>query len=242
MPSLRLLITRPHPDASPLAERLAALGHRPLIDPLMHVKTCPGPELDLTGVQALAVTSANGVRAFADRTTNRRIAVFAVGEASAREARSLAFTTVNASTGSVDRLAADIVAALDPGGGAVFHAAGRTLAGDLKGHLEAAGFTVRRETLYETVAATDLAPETVKALKSGDLDAVLLYSPRTGRIFAELLRKAQLNGAATRLTAICLSTAVADTVRDLPWAALEIAGSATEKAVLAILRSIRQGC
>ena len=62
---MRVLITRPEDDARPLAERLAARGIEALVEPLLIIVPVAGAELDLDGVQALLVTSANGARALA---------------------------------------------------------------------------------------------------------------------------------------------------------------------------------
>ncbi|MCH7863737.1 MAG: uroporphyrinogen-III synthase [Proteobacteria bacterium] len=83
----RLLITRPREDAEVLAALLLERGVEAVIEPLISVQDLDGPGLDLAGVQALLITSANGIRAFSRRQGDRDIAVFTVGDASARAAR-----------------------------------------------------------------------------------------------------------------------------------------------------------
>ena len=69
-PERRVILTRPRADAAPLADRLAEGGIDSLIEPMMTV-TDRGPrQLDLAGVQAVLVTSANGARALAGRTAD----------------------------------------------------------------------------------------------------------------------------------------------------------------------------
>ena len=51
-------------------------------------------------------------------------------------------------------------------------------------------FTVDRVVLYDAVPAESLAPETIAALKQGTADGVLLYSPRSARIWAMLASRA----------------------------------------------------
>ncbi|MEP1029540.1 MAG: uroporphyrinogen-III synthase, partial [Alphaproteobacteria bacterium] len=103
----RILVTRPEQDAAATAARLRDLGHDPLITPLMAVRFLPGPPLDLAGVQALLVTSANGARALAARQagSNIPLPVLAVGDATARAARDLGFPDVESAGGDVDDLA-----------------------------------------------------------------------------------------------------------------------------------------
>src|SRR4051812_13210942 len=90
----KIWITRAQPGADVTAERVRALGHDVLVTPLLSVRALPGVHIDLIGVAALAFTSANGVRAFADLTGERNLKVFAVGAATALAARAVGFKTV----------------------------------------------------------------------------------------------------------------------------------------------------
>ena len=54
-------VTRAQPGAAATAERLRAMGYEPLVAPLLEVRTLPGGPIDLTGVAALAFTSASGI-------------------------------------------------------------------------------------------------------------------------------------------------------------------------------------
>ena len=101
----RLLVTRPAEDAGPLVAALKEIGAEATVEPLLAIVFHPGPPLDLQGVQALLVTSANGARAFARRNAERALRVLTVGEASARESRALGFATVESASGDVAALA-----------------------------------------------------------------------------------------------------------------------------------------
>ena len=68
---MRILITRPRDDAEPFARAVMALGHDAVIEPLLDIVYPAGALLDLKGVQAILLTSANGARAAALRTTAR---------------------------------------------------------------------------------------------------------------------------------------------------------------------------
>src|SRR5262249_30135565 len=64
--TLRALVTRPEEDAAPLAAALAERGIDVTLEPLLSIHPLPDAPIDLTGVQALLFTSANGVRSFAE--------------------------------------------------------------------------------------------------------------------------------------------------------------------------------
>ena len=235
---MRVLVTRPEADAAPIVRALEARGDEAVLEPLLNIVPDPDAVAELTGIQALALSSANGVRALAARTERRDLPVFAVGDATAAEARDAGFAQVASADGDVAALADLIAARLDPDDGAIFHAAARQVAGDLKGHLEASGFTVRRAILYEAVASTSISAPTARVLAEGGVDAALFFSPRTGRTFVRLLAESRLTAACDRIFAVCLSGAVAETVKGLPWRALHIAAQPTQAALLECLAAL----
>ena len=94
---MRLLITRPREDGEPLAALLNERGFETILDPMMTIVDIDAPEMDLSGIQALLMTSANGVRAFARREEDRQTWVYVVGDAWAQVARYLGFIAVTSS-------------------------------------------------------------------------------------------------------------------------------------------------
>lgn len=232
---MRVLVTRPRDDAEETAARLAALGHDAIIAPLLDIDFRGGPEIPLDGIQAILATSANGIRALARRTERRDVPVLAVGEQSADAARRLGFTTVDHAGGDVAALCNAAAARLSPQEGAIFYSAGAETRGRLAEQLTELGFSVVREVLYDAIAASSLPREAETALAQGKLDAVLLFSPRSARIFAELAGRAGLAERCSRLTAYCLSEAVAEALGRLPLKAVRIAVRPDQEMLLALL-------
>lgn len=236
MTALRILITRPREDAEPFARALTALGHEPVIEPLLDIAFIPGLPLDLDGVQAMLLTSANGARAAAQRTSARDIAVIAVGPTTAAAARSAGFARVSESGGEgVDALAAFVRGTLRVADGALLHPAGSVSAGDLAGALGAHGYSVRREVIYEARAADHLSGAVVAELSAGLLNAVTFFSPRTAALFVELIEAESLEPALERVRAICLSQAVADALAPAHFAEIKVAEKPSQDAMLAII-------
>jgi uroporphyrinogen-III synthase len=189
---VKIWITRAEPGASRTAERLRALGHAPLIAPVLEVHPLPA-DLDLGGVGALAFTSGNGVRAFADLSADRGLPVFAVGESTAQAARGAGFAAVISADGDVDALAGVIAGAAGRLAGTVLHPGAREPAGDLIGALQTQGVAARAVTVYET----RVLPVQVPA----GAQAVLVHSPKA----AAALAGADIGD----LTAYCISPAAA---------------------------------
>ena len=232
---MRVLVTRPLEDAERTAAELKARGHEAILAPLMDIRFRSGPLLTLDGVQAILVTSANGIRALAVRSKQRDLPIFAVGPQSAEAARNAGFADVKSANGDATALAEAVKGWARPEAGPLFHAAGAETKGDLAARLSAAGFQVESEVLYEAVPAETLPPDAESALAGGEAEAVLLYSPRSARIFVACLMRAGLAESARRLTALCISDAAAAPLAALPFRVVRVAGHPDQDRLLALL-------
>src|SRR6185437_15894191 len=154
----KIWITRAQPGAAATADRVRALGHDALVAPLLAVHAIEDVQVDLSGVAALAFTSANVVRCFADICAERSLRVFAVGAATAQAARAAGFKLVLSADGDVEALADGIGQRRAELRGAVLHPGAAEPAGDLAGALAKQGVTARSLILYETVPAA-IEPE-----------------------------------------------------------------------------------
>src|SRR3990167_11533761 len=182
---LNVWITRAEPGAALTADRVAAMGHRPLVAPLLRIENLPDVEVDLTGVSALAFTSSNGVRAFADLSPRRDIRVFAVGASTTAAAKAAGFKAILSAEGDVNALAGRIAARRAELRGAVLHAGAAEPAGDLVGALVAEGLEARGLALYDSVV---VAPPPDVLDRLDEVDVALLHSPKAARALAKLLR------------------------------------------------------
>ncbi len=191
-------ITRARPGALATADRVAALGFTPLVDPLLTVEALD-IEIDLSRVAALAFTSANGVEAFARLSVGRDLPVFTVGRATAKAAEAAGFASVVSADGDVEDLGRLIASSAS---GLVVWAGAKEPAGDLVGLLRGHGVMARGVAVYETSERAPSA-ETLARL-DGPLTA-LLHSPRAARALATILRERFAPG----FRALCLSEAVA---------------------------------
>jgi uroporphyrinogen-III synthase len=236
--AMRLIITRPEEDAEQLADELAALGVESLIAPLLSIEAFKTETPDLSGVQALLLTSANGVRAFAHLSKERKVPIYAVGHASAWAAREAGFEKIKSGGGDVETLAALVCETLDFRDGAVLHIAGSMMAGDLAGILGRSSFDYRRVQLYHAIKATDLPPQCQIAIKDAEVDGVVLYSPRTAQAFVDLLTKARLDDYTGQLSAFCLSEAVAVKIVAYDWARVVVAKTPDQAALIKSVREL----
>ena len=231
---MRMLVTRPEPDAQATRERLMALDIEAVAAPVMTRQTLAARLPPPDGFAALAVTSTNALRALADLgalAALRPLPLFAVGDRTAHEARLLGFASVTAAEGTLQSLVARIaLAQLD---GPVLYPAGRHQSGDMAHALAPHGLMTVMVEIYEMVAETALPAASMAQLQAGTLGAVLLYSRRTAEIFCTLA--ADLPPQRRRaLAMLCLSENVAAPVLAHRFSRVLLADHPSEEAMLAL--------
>jgi uroporphyrinogen-III synthase len=236
---MRLLVTRPEPDAGREAEVLAALGHEPVLAPLLVIEFSGDVPLELEGAQALIATSRNALRALAShpaRDEALKLPLLAVGDATAGEAHSLGFADVTIGPGTGPKLVELILHEFEPVRGALVHLSGDMLAFDVKAALEREGFAVRRFVLYRAVPASAFPDQALSLLKAGQVDGVILMSPRTAKTFAGLVTRHGVVTQAKDLVCYCLSESVAEAAASVSGE-MRVAARPREEDVLALLNS-----
>ena len=232
---MRILVTRPHEDGVEIAAQLALRGHQALLAPLLEPRFHTGPLLEeagseLDGVQAILASSANGIRALKNRTARRDIPVYAVGPQTAQEAQASGFCDVRSADGDAKALAVATMGWASRQG-VLLHVCADDAPGSLAQMLEEGGFTVRRCPLYSIEPALLLPPDAKAALQDRTLDAVMLFSPRTARIFAGLAHDLPTDG----LAALCISPATAQALGAMQFARVAVAARPNQQAMLALV-------
>ncbi|MHA1523927.1 MAG: uroporphyrinogen-III synthase [Alphaproteobacteria bacterium] len=205
---MRLLVTRPAHKAAALGTALTAMGHQVVVEPLLDITMLPLPLLDPAEFGALVFTSANGITALSDVGALRGFAnlpAYCVGPATAAAASDAGFAKVFCADGDGLALAEMIVASRAHG--ALLHIKGRHSLAEPGATLARAGFSYVAVTGYEAHARLAFSKPVASALKAGEIDAVLLYSPRSAVILAGLLEEIGVTAPFT--VAFCLSSEIA---------------------------------
>jgi len=209
---MRLAVTRPHEDAQKLTQGLVAQGHEVVAAPLMTIQFLSPPPLLQHHWQALLITSANALKALAKHPglgALKTIACCCVGPASARLAADLGFADIRVAGGGLKELEALARRELQPESGPLLYLSGEQISGDLVGDLAKSGFETVRVVLYRAAPETQLRQAIVQDIGQGRLDGVLLYSPRTARIWQVLVDRHGLSSTASSVLHYCLSANVA---------------------------------
>jgi uroporphyrinogen-III synthase len=235
---MRLIVTRPEPDATRTAQALIRLGHAAILSPMLDISRAKDARFPKELFQAVLITSSNAARMLAghpDRSLIADAPIFAVGDRSALEARRAGFRNVRSASGTMEDLAGLAVVELSPAGGPLLYAAGEVQAGDLAGVLSERGFTVHTSVLYRAEPRARLSGVATDALQSGGVDGILFYSRRSAEAFSAALRTQGLTPLGPVVTCFCLAAAVAEPLATIATGPVRVADQPTQLSLFALI-------
>lgn len=235
---MRLLVTRPKPDAQALVDKLKALGHEGIAAPMLEVEFLDFSPLQMSNAQALIATSRNALRALAASDALEaasQLPLYVVSAATADLAQELGFSDIHDGPGTAQDLLLLIKAECPPGEGILIHLAGTRLAFDLKSALEEMNFQVELRAMYQARSAEKFNNETLTALAEGELNGVILMSPMTAQTFVTIVDASDLLEQAAKLSYFCLSQNVAEPLNIFDGARILIADKPSENDLLALI-------
>jgi uroporphyrinogen-III synthase len=208
--ALRLLVTRPEPDATRTTRKLRSKGHEVLAAPMLTFEPIPDVALGTGPWAGVLLTSANAARALvqqAEFAALKDVPVLAVGDRTAEAAQELGFTDVTSAAGDASDLARAASSRFAGKQSALLYAAAEDRAGDVADMLVPKGIQVRTVVVYRMVKASAFPPDVAAALTGGNLDGVLHYSRRSAEAYLGCV--ASLRQVAPGPTHYCLSAEVA---------------------------------
>jgi len=229
-----VLITRPEPGAADTAARVAALGLRPVVAPLLQLQLLASALPEADHLQAVLIASGNALAGLP--AAYRPLQLLAVGSATADRARAAGFTRALSADGDADALAALTANQCDPSGLPLLLAAGRGQSVRLAAMLRARGFRVIRRAVYAATPVRTLPPAAISALRAGSLRAALFFSGETAHLFVRLLLGSGLCEAVHGVDACAIGEPAATAIETLPWRRVLRAAKPTQDAMLALLR------
>ncbi|MGD9738759.1 MAG: uroporphyrinogen-III synthase [Bauldia sp.] len=233
---MRLLVTRPEPDAERTAARLRAAGHEVLLQPVQATVLLPEPA-PRAPPSAIAVTSRNGVRALAAWRQSarwRHLPLFAVGPGTAKAASEAGFGHVASADGDGAALAGLIRREREPSSGPILYPAAADRSPVLEATLRGAGYEIDTVVAYRMEPVAALDPAIARAFGDRTIDGVLLYSPRSAAAFVDLLGGAGLLASLAAVTIYAISDATAAALRETD-VGVKVAERPDEEALLRLL-------
>lgn len=230
---MRVLVTRPEPQARRTAGRLEQLGHKAVLLPLTKAIHDPQAAHAALGKPhvALAVTSSEALRVLSslgpELRPNLDKPLFAVGPATAAAARRRGFDNVLEGPGNGSGLAAHIVAQASPPAGTILYLAGRPRSPEFETSLADAGLDFSTAEIYAMQPISHQERAVAAAFKG--VDAVLLYSRENARLLFDL------PSPAPDVVYLCISEKVAEAIPRQFHGNIKIAVHPDEQALLALL-------
>jgi len=241
---MRLLVTRPEPDAGALAEELRNLGHEPVLEPLLEFRVLDFDLAPLKTADALIFTSGNGLRALREKLNPGCISscpVFCVGSATERRAREAGFKTIAAVADTAEELAGKI-AAVATKRSRLVHVTGEHQAFDLAEALMREGLSISTLRVYAMKARGAFDSQIADEIKGGEIGGVILMSPRTAEVFVRLCQQHRLLDSAKSLHYFCLASTVANRLKPVEPHHVHVALRPNRMALLALLPTPGQDC
>ena len=235
---MRLLVTRPEPDASRTAATLRMRGHEVLLHPLLRMIAVPEPSLGSGPWAGLILTSANAMRAIASH--HRRdelldLLVLAVGARTADAARESGFSNVKSADGNAGDLIALASATFKSVHRPLLYLAGEEQSADIAGSLGAFGIRVHTVVTYRMEKGEAFSQELIDCFAARRVDGVLHYSKRTAEAYVGCANVMGQGSAAFAPVHYCLSCEVAGPLQSAGASMVKIAAQPDEAALLQLL-------
>lgn len=213
---MHALVTRPKRDGEALKARLEQQGWRASLEPLVDIIPNTIPVSAIKHASALIATSRNALEALASSPAlplALTLPLLVVGPGTAAMAVEMGFRDVVEGSGTAADLVPEIARRATIDGTAFVYLAGDVLAFDLPAALAREKVNIETLTVYQSVAAKTLSPQTIEALQTRDFEVVILMSPRTAEIWVRLvgglLPRPDLSG----ITYACLSKNVSEALK-----------------------------
>jgi uroporphyrinogen-III synthase len=237
---MRLLVTRPQPDAERTVAVLTSRGHQVAHAALLRVELVADAALGRGPWSGVVLTSPNAPRALEAHPRGAALLglpVFAVGRRTAAAARAAGFLDVTAAGGDVRELATCLRewARDDVPRDPLLYLAGEDRSGDLAGALAADGRIVHTVVVYRAVKTDKFPPAVAAALAAGQIDGVLHFSRRSAEAYLDCGRAAALLDQALAVTHYCLSAQIAEPLTAAGARAIRIAARPQEAALLELI-------
>ena len=233
---MKVIITRTELDSKNLASKLSKIGLHSLISPVLKIVPVPTEVQNISEFQSMIITSKNTLDTIKTLNLNKKTLMFCVGNATARLFKKAGFSNVRSASGSSEDLLRIVKQHCNPKTGPVLYLAGQNTRGLIERELSQSGFILEKRIVYQAEAASSLTDAAQRALRYGEIVGIFIFSPRSAMILNELIRKFSLQTSLKRVTAFCLSEAVAKEASKTVWNKILVSEKPTQKSILALAK------
>ena len=237
---MNLLIIRPKEDAEVLSTDLNQIGIKSTIFPIFNFIHLNPLLPNVSEFSNVIISSRNGIRAFAEKFSERRITIYVVGEGSAKEAKKHGFKNVIIGNNNIIELIKIIKSKLNKDSGKVLNISGVYQNYDIVTELGQYGYKIENLVLYDLIPISYLSEGVLKKLENGIINGVLFFSPRSAILFSNLLKKVSKENITEELRAFCLSRNIAEKVNKLNWKMTYVSPLSNKKSLIDLLNYLNK--
>jgi uroporphyrinogen-III synthase len=235
---MRLLLTRPEPEAQRTADALRARGHEVLLMPMLRIEAVSDAAIANGPWSAVVMTSANAARAIAKHSALailRTLPAFVVGAHTAEAAKAAGFADVTSAEGDGAALARVVIARAAGNAGPLLYLAGEPRSPAFEDALASRKIDLNAVVVYRAIAVPELSAEVKSALAAGSIAGALHFSRRSAAAFLHAAERAGALPNALGLRHYCLSTQVAGAFGDKSGVTIHVAPHPNERALIALV-------
>lgn len=172
---------------------------------------------NLQRYQGIIITSAQGVRALAERSLEREVPVYCVGDQSAAEAKACGYKNVYSAHGTAEELTALILKHIS-GEKPLFYARGADISVDIEAALAQKNIGCESIITYKAELVNQIPAPCVQAIQSGKIQAAAFTSVRGTKNFMRLVCVHNLSKHLKTINALCLSDNMLQYIQPTEWA------------------------
>ena len=227
---MSILITRPYHLGINSQNKISKLGKKSLLIPLIRIKYL-NIEISDSNYDYIVVTSQNAIATFRNNLWMKDKYILVVGGATKElllqeNYKKILICEENVS-GLIDNIYKKISIASN-----ILYICGDHLSYDLEGSLKSNSYNITSKVVYTSDAITELSKNEIAQINEV-VEIVMLYSPRTAKIFVDLALKYNLY--TRNKIAICISNKCANNIVKLQWMGVKIASSPNEIKMLELI-------
>lgn len=229
-----VLVTRPIVQAREFAAEIEKKGFKPLIQPLLEIRSVPFSYEVIQKPDAILVTSIHGLGNIPVPQNWLEIPVFTVGLATADIVRQAGFNKIysgHTDLGEVIPLIQQHVRKNDH----ILYLRGEIIKQNIQSILS--DYQITEKITYTAKPIAKIEMDIINSFP--EINFLTLFSPRSGHLLKELVQKQGLNPYLQSIKLLCLSRAVLESVKKLKWQDYYVAESATQQSMIETLERLK---
>jgi uroporphyrinogen-III synthase len=227
---MRILVTRPEPDASATAEKIALLGHEAIISPAIKIRFISEISITPSEDDLVIFTSLNGARGLAELISYRNLKILCVGKATVSEAKKCGFLNadyVPETYGGNAHGMAEYLRKTE--NKIILHYGGSFSDIDLKIH---PNYVFQQ--VYETLPIEEPTSQALNLIRNSELDFVTFFSPKSGEIFMNWAKSIGFLEKLLDINALTISIATSQMIGN-GWKSVKTAKNPDQESLLALI-------